>query len=107
MKIDTIHNMVEKVLENVPASRDSDELLYTLVVTDLLADKNVDINKLSFTTFLKNRKYYKLPSIESVGRARRKCQELREDLKSSDVVSYYKDEQEKEYREYARRKHYE
>lgn len=72
---DNLYNIVLNVLENSPISRGDDFILYGMVCKDL----GVDINE-KFRTVLANHKQLKLPSFESVSRARRKVFELRPDL---------------------------
>ena len=75
------HQLVEKILKTVPATRNSDMLLYYHVCLEL----NKAVLKLPFWLVLLDLKQYGLPPIASVGRARRKlqreCPELRGDPK--------------------------
>lgn len=83
-KIKETHNLVKKILETVPQTRNSDMLLYYHVCLEI----NKTVLKLPFWMVLLDLKSYGLPPIASVGRARRKlqreCPELRADDKVKD-----------------------
>lgn len=57
---------------------------------------------ISFGTVLKNRKDFGLPTIESVGRARRKIVEKHPELSGNDEVEAHRTLNEEKFREYAR-----
>lgn len=74
---DNLYDIVLNVLENYTPCREDDFLLYGKVCQKL----GLDI-KLSFKEVMLKHKELKLPSFESVSRARRKVFELRPDLNS-------------------------
>lgn len=74
---------VYKILTSVPMSRDSDLWLYYCI----LKSKGYNPHKLDFCRLMNLIQKNELPPIESVGRARRKIQNLHPDLRGL----YYKD----------------
>lgn len=77
-ELKTIEQKVLWELENNPSTRDSDRNLVTAVYMDFYGMTEV-------TPFV-DVMYSKLPSYESIGRARRKIQETREDLRGKDRI---------------------
>lgn len=83
-----IYNLVEKLLKTIPATRNSDKLLFTEVYRYLGAIKQVswfgDKEAVLLTSLLSG----DLPSWETISRCRRKLQELKPDLgaTSSQVI---------------------
>lgn len=82
-KIKELEKIVRSILIEKPATRGDDDLLYLCV----LDTKGIDLAKVSAESFLLNYRHEGLPTVETVGRCRRKIQAEREDLKPSpDVV---------------------
>ena len=102
MKLKKISNLVHEILINEPACRNSDNILYWRVLQVLGTEKGIDVSKMSVPTLLFHMREYGLPSIESVGRARRKIQEHNPELSAEATVEAYREVLEDEYREYAR-----
>jgi hypothetical protein len=102
MKLKKISNLVHEILINEPACRNSDNILYWRVLQVLGTEKGIDVSKMSVPTLLFHMREYGLPSIESVGRARRKIQEQNPELSAEATVEAYRTVLEDEYREYAR-----
>ena len=69
-KLPKVEMMVAQTLINYPRSRDSDELLTICIYRDYYGIENE-----SFVSVLMMRKALGLPSIETIGRCRRKLQE--------------------------------
>lgn len=72
-----LEKKVKKILLKNRASRGDDDLLYLLVLKEM----DFDISKYKAEDFIKNYRKMKLPTIESVGRARRKIQSENQTLK--------------------------
>lgn len=89
--------LVERILTEKVKSRDDDHLLYCYFLNTQGISKNI-----SFWTLCSKIKNKELPSLESIGRIRRKVQELNPALAPSKSVKESKTAQEQEYREYAR-----
>lgn len=82
-KLKDLEKNVKEILKESPATRGDDDLLYI----SLLEKMKIDIKKPSAITFLRNYRKLGLPTIESVGRCRRRIQAKDETLKPTpDVV---------------------
>lgn len=90
--------LVKEILEKFPQTRNSDMLLYYYVCLEI--DRT--ILKLPFWLVLLDMKSYGLPPIESVGRARRKLQQMFPELCSDPEVKAGRMENEGFIRDYAR-----
>jgi hypothetical protein len=97
---------VKTILEENEKARDSDNVLYLYVLRSYGEEKGLDIDKMSVPMLLLHCKDMGLPSLESMGRARRKVQELYPELRASDDVQTIKQEREEAYRAFAREVHY-
>jgi hypothetical protein len=90
--------LVKEILKEVPATRDNDMLLYYHVALEI--DRKV--LKIPFYNVILDLKGHGLPSIETVGRARRKLQREYPELRGSDKASAIRTVQEEKFREYAK-----
>lgn len=82
-KLKDLEKKVRKILTEKPRSRGDDDLLYKYV----LADMKVNLTNVSASEFLLSYRKMGLPTIESVGRCRRKVQAKDETLKPTpDIV---------------------
>ena len=97
-ELNTTTMIVKKVLENVPSSRNSDNLLFIEVVKEI----NVSLIYKPLAEVLENLKDYNLPSIETVGRCRRKIQAEHPELRAKKSVQDCRAEREEEFRELAK-----
>lgn len=94
----SISAKVKMILEEEPATMNSDELLYVKVCQKY----NPSIAVFPFGTVLPNYRTYDLPSMKSVERARRKVQEKYPELASDRKIKQLRLEQEAEYKEFAK-----
>ncbi len=96
-------NLVKDILTEIPATRNSDSLLYLKVIERIAAqsDQPIDLTQLTVPYFLCNIKKLNFPYFETVRRTRQKVQEQHPELKSSAEVEAVKAEKEKVYRAYA------
>lgn len=101
-ELTTTTNLVKKVLEAVPETRDSDNLLYLEVIKVISKTEGVDLLKIPMEQFFSYLLLHEVPSVETVGRCRRKLQEKYPELKSNKVVAAFRSEREEMFREYAR-----
>ena len=82
-KLKDLEKRVAKILKENPSTRGDDDLLYNYILDDL----NIDTTEFSVESFLLNYRKMGIPTIESVGRCRRKIQEKDEKLKPTpDIV---------------------
>ena len=96
--LNTTTALVKGILETSPSTRNSDERLYIEVV------RAID-NKaagMPFWYVLEHRKDFGLPSLESVGRCRRKVVSKNPELAGTDKVEGFRAMEEQEYRAWAR-----
>lgn len=99
-----ITKLVKNILEEKPETRDNDNLLWLEAVRETVRTFNYGnaMNELTFAYVLKNVYTLKLPSFETVSRARRKLQEKYPELRGSKKVRRKRIERETVYKEYAR-----
>lgn len=95
-------NLVFTILQQDTAARDSDSLLYCRVLEHYGKEKGIDFTRVSVDSFFRSYKKYSIPSIETVGRCRRKIQEEYAELRGSDQVEAQRGAREKQFRHYAR-----
>ncbi len=82
-KLKDLEKKVRRVLKDIPNTRGDDDLLYKFV----LADMNINLSKFNAENFLLNYRKMGIPTIETVGRCRRKIQAKDETLKPTpDIV---------------------
>ena len=86
MLVNELEKDVKQILKNIPASRASDDLLYVTLIEKRLAGLGRSLERISAKDYLLHYRNYNLPTIESVGRCRRKLQEKDETLKPSEKV---------------------
>lgn len=92
-KVSVIETRVKEILENSPATRENDNLLY---VTYLEEYHYVDFNKQTFIDYER----YGLPSFKSIERARRKIQNEEGKYKASESIEEERKKAEQNYRNY-------
>ncbi len=97
---------VKSILEENESARNSDNVLYLHVLRSYGEEKGIDIDRMSVPMLLLHCRDMGLPSLESMGRARRKVQKAYPELRSDDDVQAAKEEQEALYREFAKEVHY-
>lgn len=102
MKLNTLEEKVERVLENIPDTRNNNELLVAYIRKGILKTKNIRMADFNAEQLPYLCMAYNLPSVESITRVRRKVLERRDDLKPSKKVQAYRTEQEEKYRTYGR-----
>ena len=92
---------VKQILKNIPATRASDDLLYVTLIEKRLAGQGRSLERISAKDYLLHYRNYNLPTIESVGRCRRKLQEKDETLKPSESVQLHRKEMQNSFIKYA------
>lgn len=87
-------DLVKSILENDPNTRGDDlELIWCVA-------REYDLTRCTFTNTIVEWRKRKLPSFESLTRARRKVQEMYPELRSEERVAEMRAEREREYREF-------
>lgn len=105
-RLKELSNRVKSILEVNENARNSDNVLYLHVLRSYGAERGLDIDKMSVPMLLLHCKDMGLPSLESMGRARRKVQELYPELRGSDDTQAIREMQEEAYRNFAREVHH-
>lgn len=96
-KINQVENTVFNVLSENKNARGNNYVLIYEVLTRI----NPNIKGLSFDYVMTNHKKFKLPSVESITRVRRKVQAEHEHLKPTQAMQKIRKEEEQEYINYA------
>jgi len=87
-------DLVKSILEEHPSARENDLELIWCVASEF------ELTRCTFTNTIVEWRKRKLPSFESLTRARRKVQELHPELRSEERVAEMRAEQERQYREF-------
>lgn len=95
MSLNNLKNIVIHLLKEVPATRNSDRILYDAVCNSL----GIDTKKVSVWELMHDKN---APSTESVRRARQKAQAEFPELKAVIEVQRYRERQERIYLDFAR-----
>lgn len=100
--LDTTTKLVRQVLETVPSTRGSDNLLYLEVIKIVSRETGIDYMKLPLDKFWMKLASSEIPPIKTVERCRRRLQAKYPDLCANDTVTEFRSLEEQRYREYAR-----
>ena len=95
----TLTELVRIVLEQQPETRSSDNLLYIEVLRRCTNQKVLDM---PVWMFYQNQREWQLPSIETVGRCRRKAQQENPHLKATAEVQGFRYDKETEFVQFAK-----
>lgn len=98
MRISKVHEMVLNCLNKYPESRSDDAVLQCRVIEEYF---DAECLYQPYIITINNKQ---VPSIESVGRARRRCQARFESLRADSDTEAARMLKEEEYREYAKSK---
>ena len=96
--LNTLTDLVKTILEQQPETRSSDNLLYIEV---LARTSGQNVMNMPVWAFYENLREWKLPSIETVGRCRRKAQQENPHLKATTEVQGFRCDRESEFRKFA------
>lgn len=96
--LNTLTDLVKTILEQQPETRSSDNLLYIEV---LARTSGQNVLNMPVWAFYENLREWKLPSIETVGRCRRKAQQENPHLKATAEVQGFRCDKESEFRKFA------
>ena len=101
-EIKATSKLVKKTLISHPDARNSDNYLYYVICKGQLEKQGLDINKISFSKALLNRKIYKLPPFETCRRSRQKIQKECPELAGTDEVEEVRSYNEEIVREFSK-----
>ena len=96
--LETMALKVKEILQKRPETRNNDRLLYCYY----LNSTGISVKKNSYWDIATQVDLGKIPSIESLGRTRRKVQELNPDLAPSKKAKELKDINEEEYEDFSK-----
>ena len=96
-----IKDLVISILEKDELTRNSDSYLYLRVIRKIAEMENANIDRMPVSYFLMHMPELPFPPFESVRRARQKAQAECPWLASSERVSEYRAENEREERQFA------
>lgn len=98
MKLRNMTELVKTIMEQQPETRSSDNLLYIEV---LKRTTSQNVLNMPVWLFYQNLTEWQLPSIETVGRCRRKAQQENPHLKAKPEVEDFRYDRETEFIEFA------
>lgn len=95
--------LVNRVLTDHPQARNSDELLYLYVITTLAGREGIkqDLSRTSLADFYRIRRAHGLPTIETIGRLRRREQALHNELRATPNVEAFRELLEDDFKRFA------
>ena len=97
LNLRTTNDIVRMILLRMPATRNSDNILYCEVCNQI----NPMVKNMNFEYVMRNRKELGIPGFETVRRARQKLQAEHQELAANNEVSMIRSDLEREYRNYA------
>lgn len=93
--------LVKTILEQMPETRSSDNLLYVEVLKEYTRATGKETLQVPVWLFYTHLKQWNVPSIETVGRCRRKAQQENPHLKATDEVQGFRYDKETEFIKFA------
>lgn len=101
-ELKTTTKLVQKVLEEQPHTRNSDGYLYIEVLKVIGNKKHINLVGMPVGQLLCNLTELGVPTIETVGRCRRRVQGKHPELCADAEFEFFRSEREEAFREYAR-----
>lgn len=101
-ELQTTTELVYEILLRCPEARNSDNVLYLQVLKEKGLQKGINLENMSVLSFFMKIKELGVPSIETVGRCRRKIVEQHPELAGNDTVEGFRKANEETFKEYAR-----
>jgi hypothetical protein len=95
-------DMVRVIMLADPKTRSNDCLLYIRLIDQLGRKHQIDYLHMPMILFYEQLPSLDVPTIETVGRCRRKLQEKHPELKANAEVTAFRAEREEQFRAYAR-----
>lgn len=96
-RLKDLEKKVKLILKKNPNARGDDDLLYL----DVLDELNIDLTNLTAESFLLNYRKMGIPTIETVGRCRRKVQEKDKTLKPTPDIKLKRKQMENSFYNYS------
>lgn len=101
MKLRNLTELVTNIMERQPETRSSDNLLYIEVLRHYTAATGKETLNLPVWMLYQHLTEWQIPSIETVGRCRRKAQQDNPHLKAKPEVEEFRYDKETEFIEFA------
>ena len=101
-ELKTTTDIVKYILQKYPKTRNSDNELYLKVLTVIGNKNGIHISNMPVPTFFMHLNEFGFPSIETVGRVRRKVVETHPELAGNSTVEAQRILNEETFRDYAR-----
>lgn len=105
-RLKDLSKKVKAILEKDKAARNSDSILLLHLLREMGTERGLDIDKMSVPMYLIYGRDLQLPTLESVGRVRRKIVEANPELAGVEDVEAVKMQLEETYRQFAKEVHY-
>ena len=102
VQLKKLEKVVREILKESPRTRGDDDLLYINVLDKM----DVKLTDLSAESFLLNYRKLGIPTIESVGRCRRRLQAINEELKPTPQIELKRKRLEHSYYNYSLGRNY-
>lgn len=103
-ELKTTTELVKELLQRFPDTRNSDNILYYRVLQHIGKEHGVDLEQMPVLRFFVQFKDLKVfPAFETVRRTRQKTQQAYPELAACDTVEGHRIENERAYRDYARK----
>ena len=101
-ELKTTTDMVRVIMLADPKTRNNDGLLYIRLVDQLGRKHKIDYLHMPMVMFYEQLPSLDVPTIETVGRCRRKLQQEHPELKANAEVTAFRADREKQFKAYAR-----
>lgn len=101
-ELSTYTGLVKSILETDTQARNSDSFLYLKVLQHIADEKDIWLNGLTVPDFLMSMNLFGFPGFETIRRTRQKIQEKFPELSANDTVQGFREENEKDFRDFAR-----
>lgn len=102
-ELKTTQDLVFGILKEYKKARSSDNFLFYKVYQKIASRNGIDLDSMYVPIFLLQMKELGFPSIETIRRTRQKIQAIHPELCGSDDVEAFRELEEEEFRNYARK----
>ena len=100
--LDNVSALVRHILEENKSARNSDNVLYALVIEQYAEKDGIDLEEMKFKTFISKLEHHVFPAFETVRRSRQKVQATTPELSAVGRVDRHRTKEERKYRQFAK-----
>ena len=100
--LDNVSALVRHILVENKSARNSDNVLYALVIEQYAKKDGIDLEEMKFKTFISKLEHHVFPAFETVRRSRQKVQENSPELCAVGRVERRRTKEERQYRKFAK-----